>query len=131
MAKAERFLNRYGLPYAVDMDLSKCFDRLDHGRILEGVNRRISDGRVLKLIRSFLGAGVLKDGAWEETEVGSPQGGVISPLLCKIDLDAFEQEMKARGIRIVRYADDILIFARSARQAVRYQRSPRRSWKRT
>lgn len=73
------------------------------------MNRRISDGRVLK------------DGAWAETEIGSPQGGVISPLPCNIYLDAFDQEMKAQEIRIVRYADDILIFARSARQAERYQ----------
>jgi len=87
VAKAEMFINKYGLSHVVDMDLSKCFDRLDHELILEGVNRKISDGSVLKLIKKFLGAGVMKDGVWEETDLGSPQGGVISPLLSNIYLD--------------------------------------------
>jgi len=117
VAKAEQFMNRYGLAYVVDMDLSKCFDRLDHELIIESVNRRVSDGRVLTLLRKFLTAGVMRDGAIEETQVGSPQGGVISPLLANIYLDYFDQEMKRRNIRIVRYADDILIFTRSKGQA--------------
>lgn len=121
VAKAEQFLRRYGLTHVVDMDLSKCFDTLDHELIIRGVNKKISDGRILKLIRQFLEAGVLVDGAIQETEVGSPQGGVISPLLANIYLDEFDQKMKARGIRIVRYADDILVFAKSPRQARRYQ----------
>ncbi|TEB08700.1 Group II intron-encoded protein LtrA [Pelotomaculum propionicicum] len=121
VAKAERFMNEYGLEYVVDMDLSKCFDRLDHELILEGVNRKVSDGGVLRLIKKFLTAGVMKDGAWEETDIGSPQGGVISPLLTNIYLDRFDQEMKRRGIRIVRYADDILILARTQREARKYQ----------
>ncbi|MGI6544194.1 MAG: group II intron reverse transcriptase/maturase [Limnochordia bacterium] len=122
VAKAERFLNKYGLPYVVDMDLSKCFDKLDHDLILEGVQAKISDGKVLKLIRRFLEAGVMEDGSWEASEIGSPQGGVISPLLCNVYLDAFDQKMKSMGIRIVRYADDILVFARNQRQAERYRR---------
>lgn len=65
----------------------------------------------MKLIRSFLESGILEDGDFEETEIGSPQGGVISPLLMNIYMDKFDREMKSRGIRIVRYADDILIFA--------------------
>lgn len=121
VAKAEQFLRRYDLPHVVDMDLSKCFDTLDHELIIQGVNRRISDGRILKLIRQFLTAGVLEDGAIRETEIGSPQGGVISPLLANIYLDEFDQKMKARGIRIVRYADDILVFAKSPRQARKHQ----------
>jgi len=122
VAKAERFMNRYGLKYVVDMDLSKCFDRLNHNLILEGVNRKVSDGTVLRLIRQFLEAGVMKDGAFEETEVGSPQGGVASPILSNIYLDHFDQAMKGKGIRIVRYADDILIFARTPRQAEQYKK---------
>jgi RNA-directed DNA polymerase len=120
VAKAERFINRYGLKYVVDMDLSKCFDRLDHDLIIEPVNRKVSDGSVLKLIRKFLEAGVMKDGAWEERTIGSPQGGVISPLLANIYLDYFDQKMKSKDIRIVRYADDILIFARTRRQAEKF-----------
>lgn len=77
VAKAERFLRRYGLCHVVDMDLSKCFDRLDHDLILQGVGRKISDGRVLGLIRQFLEAGVMRNGSWEASEEGSPQGGII------------------------------------------------------
>lgn len=121
VAKAERFMNRYGLKHVIDMDLSKCFDRLDHELILKSVNRKVSDGKVLELIRKFLTSGVMIDGAFEETTLGSPQGGVISPLLSNIYLDAFDQEMKRRGIRIVRYADDILVFAYSKRQAEKYR----------
>jgi RNA-directed DNA polymerase len=120
VAKAERFMNKYGLRHVVDMDLSKCFDRLDHELILKSVNRKVSDGSLLKLIKKFLTAGVMKDGAYEETDIGSPQGGVISPLLANIYLDYFDQKMKAKGIRIVRYADDILIFAESHREARKY-----------
>lgn len=122
VAKAERFLNRYGLEYVVDMDLSKCFDRLDHELILKQVNRKVSDGSILRLIREFLTAGVMQGNSIEATEIGSPQGGVISPLLANIYLDAFDQEMKQRGIRIVRYADDILVFARNEKEAKQYQK---------
>jgi RNA-directed DNA polymerase len=117
VAKAERFMNRYGLKYVVDMDLSKCFDRLNHELIVKGVARKVSDGKVLGLIKKFLTSGVLQDGAFEETEIGSPQGGVISPLLTNIYLDEFDQEMKSKGIRIVRYADDILLFAETEHEA--------------
>lgn len=121
VAKAEMFMNKYGLKYVVDMDLSKCFDRLDHNLILKRINRKVSDGSVLKLIKKFLEAGIMTDGNFQETEIGSPQGGVCSPLISNIYLDQFDQEMKNRGIRIVRYADDILIFARSHREARKYQ----------
>ena len=99
------------------MDLSKCFDTLDHELILEAVGEKISDGSVLRLIRSFLKAGVMETGRFESTEIGSPQGGVISPLLSNIYLNKFDQRMKDNGIRIVRYADDILIFARDRMDA--------------
>lgn len=120
VAKAERFMNRYGLEYVADMDLSKCFDTLDHELILEAVGEKISDGSVLRLIRSFLKSGVMETGRFESTEIGSPQGGVISPLLSNIYLNKFDQRMKDKGIRIVRYADDILIFARDRMEAGNY-----------
>lgn len=75
VAKAETFLNKWGLEYVVDMDLSKCFDTLNHELIIESVNQKISDGKVLKLIRRFLESGIMEDGAFEETPIGSPQGG--------------------------------------------------------
>lgn len=117
VAKATMFIRRYGLKHVVDMDLSKCFDRLDHGLILSSIRRRVTDGSILKLIQMFLVSGVMDDGVWEATEVGSPQGGVASPLIANIYLDAFDQEMMRRGYRIVRYADDILILCRSQRSA--------------
>ena len=121
VAKAESFTNRWGLNYVVDMDLSKCFDTLNHDMIIDCVNERISGGKVLRLIRAFLESGILEDGAFSETTIGSPQGGVISPLLMNIYMDKFDQKMKSLNIRIVRYADDILIFAKSKREAGRYK----------
>jgi group II intron reverse transcriptase/maturase len=109
ISKATVFIRRYGRRWVVDMDLSKCFDRLDHELILKGVKRRVTDGSVLMLISQFLRSGVMVGNEWEASEIGSPQGGVISPLLANIYLDAFDQEMKRRNHRIVRYADDILI----------------------
>lgn len=111
--KATMFIRRYGLEHVVDMDLSKCFDKLDHEIILKSIRKRVTDGSVLELTTQFLKSGVMVDGYWQQTELGSPQGGVISPLIANIYLDAFDQEMKKRGHRIVRYADDILIFCRS------------------
>lgn len=121
VAKAEGFANHWGLEYVVDMDLSKCFDTLNHELIIKSVNKRISDGKVLKLIEAFLQSGILEDGSFYETTIGSPQGGVISPLLMNIYMDKFDQEMKNKNIRIVRYADDILIFAKSKSEAGRYK----------
>lgn len=119
VAKAERFMNKYELEYVVDMDLSKCFDTLDHEKIVKAVSKRISDGKILKLIKAFLKSGVMDDGVFYETEEGSPQGGVISPLIANIYLDYFDKKMMAEKIRIVRYADDILIFARTKTEAGR------------
>ncbi|MGF1681637.1 group II intron reverse transcriptase/maturase [Photobacterium minamisatsumaniensis] len=111
--KATMFIRRYGLQYVVDMDLSKCFDKLDHELILSSIRKRVTDSSVLELVKQFLKSGVMENGHWYETEVGSPQGGVISPLIANLYLDAFDQEMRRRGHRIVRYADDILILCRS------------------
>jgi group II intron reverse transcriptase/maturase len=113
IAKATLFIREYNLHHVVDMDLSKCFDTLNHELILDGLRKRIKDGSVLSLVRQFLRSGVMTGEGWKETEEGSPQGGVISPLLANIYLDAFDQHMKACGQRIVRYADDILILTRS------------------
>ncbi len=113
VAKATLFVRQYGLTHVVDMDLSKCFDRLDHDLIVTSMRRRVRDGSILALLRMILESGVMIDGNWEATEIGSPQGGVISPLISNVYLDAFDQEMKRRGHRIVRYADDILILCRS------------------
>ena len=113
ISKATLFIRKYNKRHVVDMDLSKCFDTLDHDLIIKFVRKRITDGSILGLIRMFLKSGVMIGSNWQASEVGSPQGGVISPLLSNIYLDEFDQEMKKRNHRIVRYADDILIFCTS------------------
>ena len=113
ISKATVFIRDYNRQWVVDMDLSKCFDKLDHESIINSVKSKVTDGSILNLIKQFLDSGVMVNGKWEASEVGSPQGGVISPLLANIYLDAFDQEMKRRKHRIVRYADDILILCGS------------------
>ncbi len=121
IAKAERFTRHYGLSEVVDMDLSKCFDTLDHKLILQSVNRKISDGKLLTLLDKILKSGVLDGADFAATEIGSPQGGIISPLLMNIYMDSFDQFMKQQGIRIVRYADDILILAPTKSKSGEYK----------
>jgi len=121
VAKAERFMNKYGLAHVVDMDLSKCFDTLDHEIMIKAVSEQISDGRVLDLISKFLKSGVMQSDNYTKTEVGSPQGGVCSPLLSNIYLNQFDQKMMSKGIRIVRFADDILILAKDKKTAGDYK----------
>jgi RNA-directed DNA polymerase len=113
ISKATLFIRRYNKRDVVDMDLSKCFDTLDHELILKFVRKRITDGSILNLIKQFLNSGVMMGSTFENSDIGSPQGGVISPLLSNIYLDEFDQEMMRRQHRIVRYADDILIFCTS------------------
>ena len=113
ISKAQLFIRRYQRHWVVDMDLSKCFDTLDHDLILRQFRRKVTDGSVLGLLEQFLNSGVMVGHQYEATERGSPQGGVISPLIANVYLDAFDQFMKSRGHRIVRYADDILILCSS------------------
>lgn len=123
ISKATLFIRNYNRCWVVDMDLSKCFDELDHELIIKGVKRKVTDGSILKLIKQFLCSGVMVGKHYEPSKKGSPQGGVISPLLANIYLDAFDQEMKKRKHRIVRYADDILILCSSRAGAINAERS--------
>ncbi len=127
IAKATMFIRNYERQWVVEMDLSRCFDTLDHDIIIKAFCKRVTDGSILKLLRMFLQSGVKTEEGWQASTEGSPQGGVISPLIANVYLDAFDQFMKSRGHRIVRYADDILIFIRSKsaaenvlKQATRY-----------
>ena len=113
ITKAQMFIRKYELKWVVDMDLSKCFDTLDHEIIIRSIKKRVTDGSILNLVRMFLTSGVMENGNWQASAEGSPQGGVISPLIANIYIDAFDQFMMKRGHRIVRYADDILILKRS------------------
>jgi RNA-directed DNA polymerase len=113
ISKATLFIRKYNKRHVVDMDLSKCFDTLDHDLIIKYVKKRITDGSILALIKQFLKSGIMIGSTLKDSDIGSPQGGVISPLLSNIYLDEFDQEMMKRQHRIVRYADDILIFCTS------------------
>lgn len=116
--KASLFIRQYNRCWVVDMDLSKCFDTLNHEIILRTFQKRVADSSILKLLHAFLESGVMINHDFEQTQEGSPQGGVISPLIANVYLDQFDQEMKRRGHRIVRYADDILILCASQSAAV-------------
>ena len=104
---------RAGRRFVVDMDLEKFFDRVNHDRLMGALAKRIRDKRMLALIRAFLRAGVMEDGLVSPSEEGTPQGGPLSPLLSNIVLDELDQELKRRGHRFVRYADDCNIYVRS------------------
>jgi RNA-directed DNA polymerase len=103
----------------VDIDLEKFFDRVNHDILMGLVAKRVADKRILKLIRGFLTAGVLKDGLIGATDEGTPQGGPISPLLSNLMLDVLDKELERRGHRFVRYADDCNIYVRSQRAGER------------
>ncbi len=117
---------RQGRKVAVDLDLAKFFDRVNHDVLMSRVACRINDKRVLRLIGKYLRAGVMVKGRLQATAMGVPQGGPLSPLLANILLDDLDQELERRGHCFSRYADDLIILVRSQRAGNRVMSSIRR-----
>ena len=115
-----------GFVYVAEVDLSKYFDTINHELLMNMLREQINDKRVIDIIKKYLKSGVMIDGVVIETVEGSPQGGPLSPLLSNIYLDKYDQEMRRRGVTFVRYADDIVVLAKSRRAAERLLESSKK-----
>ena len=115
-----------GRSFVVDIDLEKFFDRVNHDILMGRLARRIADGRMLRLIRRYLQAGVLANGVVIERDEGTPQGGPLSPLLANMLLDEVDKELERRGHAFVRYADDLNVYVRTQRSGERVMTSLRK-----
>ncbi|MBC1985664.1 reverse transcriptase domain-containing protein, partial [Listeria booriae] len=112
-----------GYEWLVDIDLERFFDTVHHDRLMNIVARTVTDGDVISLVRKFLVSGVMVQDEYQETIIGTPQGGNLSPLLSNIMLHELDKELANRDLRFVRYADDCLIFVKSDMAARRVMRS--------
>ena len=121
-ARAQGYIEE-GYAWVVDMDIEKFFDNVNHDALMARVARKVADKRVLKTIRAFLNSGVMEGGLTSPTDIGTPQGGPLSPLLSNIYLDDLDRELEKRGHRFVRYADDCNIYVRSERAGLRVMES--------
>ena len=120
--KALEYFND-GYDWVVDIDLEKFFDNVPHDRLLRMVSDVVKDGNVVSLVNKFLKAGVMIQGNYEDTIVGTPQGGPLSPLLSNIMLNKLDKELEARNLHFTRYADDTIILVKSEKAANRVMTS--------
>ena len=120
--KALEYMND-GYEWIVDIDLEKFFDNVPHDRLLRLVSDIVKDGNVVSLVNKFLKAGAMEKGNYEETTIGTPQGGPLSPLLSNIMLNLLDKELEARNLRFTRYADDTIILVKSEKAANRVMAS--------
>ena len=119
ITRALEYLNS-GLEWVIDLDLSKFFDTVNHSKLLQLLSQNIADGRVISLIHRFIRAPISEDGkVSKKTTIGTPQGGVISPILANIILNELDQLLDSRGVKFVRYADDMVILCGSKKSAER------------
>ncbi|MEN6534838.1 MAG: group II intron reverse transcriptase/maturase [Bryobacteraceae bacterium] len=121
--KAARQYVAEGRRFVVDMDLEKFFDRVNHDILMEKLSKKIGDGRVMRLIRRYLEAGMMSEGIVSPRTEGTPQGGPLSPLLSNILLSELDRELERRGHAFCRYADDCNIYVRSQRAGQRIMAS--------
>lgn len=118
LKKCKEYANE-GYTYVVDMDLEKFFDTVNQSKMIEILSRKIKDGRVISLIHKYLTAGAITDRKYDKTTKGLAQGGPLSPLCSNILLDELDKELERREVRFVRYADDVVLFAKTKRSAKR------------
>ena len=112
-----------GKRWVVDIDLAKFFDEVNHDLLMARIAKKVRDKKVLRLIRRYLQAGIMKDGVVWDRDKGTPQGGPLSPLLSNIMLDALDKELEKRGLSFCRYADDCNIYVGSERAGMRVMES--------
>ena len=120
--EALSYLNE-GYEWVIDLDIEKFFDKVNHDKLISIIRERVKDDVTLHLLRKILQAGVLEEGLVSPTEEGVPQGGPSSPVLSNIYLDKLDKELESRGLRFVRYADDVNIFVKSEMAADRVMKT--------
>ena len=112
-----------GYEWVIDIDIEQFFDKVNHDKLIQILREQVNDSTTLNLIRKYLKAGVMEQGLIKATETGVPQGGPLSVILSNIYLDKLDKELEQRGLRFVRYADDVLIFTKSEKAANRVMES--------
>src|SRR5699024_6013968 len=120
--KALEFMND-GYTWLIDIDLERFFDTVHHDKVMRIISHTITDGDVISLIRKYLTSGVMVNGKREDTPIGTPQGGNLSPYLSNIMLNELNKKLEARNLHVVRYADDSIIFVKSEKAANRVMKS--------